>query len=208
MSPLGRKGAARTRAQLGCNAPAGPGVATPAARRPSCAMMLRVHGGPATHSVRCCTPARPQVLHHANDLAPDGGSRIAEAEAAYRAALRLADPAAAAEAMVTVRGNLGVLLLGGGRVGDAIAEFDSALAASQALGQPAATRAATAFNRGKALAAAGRLEEAEAAYLGAARAARGGELSTYGKALAALEDLPLDDAREAAQVGAPATCAG
>jgi tetratricopeptide (TPR) repeat protein len=142
------------------------------------------------------------VLHHLNELSPDGGSRIPEAEAAYRAALDLAAASASADALITIRGNLGALLLNGGRVADAIAELDEALAAAARLGRPESGTCALAFNRGKALAAAGRLDDADAAYLGAARAAAGRDLATYGKALAALEALPAADAAAAAKVRA------
>lgn len=154
--------------------------------------------------MRSFTPSAPtlaqlQALHRLNDLAPDGGSRIPEAEAAYRAAMRLADPSAAS-ALVIVQGNLGVLLLSGGRMEDALTELTGALAAAERLGLPKKDMCGMMFNRGKTLAAAGRLEEAEAAYLEAARAAYGSDLPTYGKSLAALEALPADAMKEAAQV--------
>lgn len=124
-----------------------------------------------------------------------------EAEAAYRAALARASPAAAA-ALVSVRANLAVLLLNAGRLDDCITELDAALASAAALGLPAAQAAGMRFNRGKALAAAGRLAEADGAYLEAARAAAGSDLSVYGKALAAMEELPPAEAAAAAQVRA------
>jgi hypothetical protein len=102
-----------------------------------------------------------------------------------------------------VRSNLGVLLMSAGRLDDAVGELDAAIAASEALGQPPSARASAHFNRGKALGAAGRLAEADDAYLQAARAAAGADLSTFGKALAAARALP----RGAAAAGARAAAA-
>jgi tetratricopeptide (TPR) repeat protein len=152
-----------------------------------------------------CRPRAPpwQALHHLNDLAPDGGSRVPEAESAYRSALAFAAPSAAAAAL-PVRSNLGALLMAAGRLDDAVAELEGALAASVTLGLPPSSRASMHFNRGKALAAAGRLAEADAAYLEAARAAAGTDLSTYGKALAAARTLPAAAATAAARVAARA----
>lgn len=47
-----------------------------------------------------------------------------------------------------------------------------------------------AFNRGKALASAGRLAEADGAYTRAAGLAAGGDVTTFAKAVAALEEVP------------------
>ncbi|GBG00307.1 hypothetical protein Rsub_13069, partial [Raphidocelis subcapitata] len=153
----------------------------------------------AAAEARALCAARPEdptprlqlatALHHLNDLAPDGGSRVPEAEAAYRAALRLAAPSAA-RAAASVRGNLGVLLLSAGRASEAADELAAALRAGAAAGAGGAELASSRFNLGKALAAAGRLPEAEHAYLEAARAAAGADASTYAKALAAAEALP------------------
>ena len=139
------------------------------------------------------------ALHHANDAAPDGGSRVAEAEAAYKAAIARASPAAAA-AVLAVRANLAALLLSAARAGDALAELDAAIAAAAGLGVPRARLAALLFNRGKALSALGRLREADAAYLEAARAGAGRDLATYGKALAAARALPARVAARAERV--------
>ncbi len=122
-----------------------------------------------------------------------------EAETAYRAALRLSSPAAAA-ARVPVRSNLAVLLLNAGRLDAAVREFDAAIKQARALKLPPGEVAPMQFNRAKALAAAGRLEEAGGGYLEAARAAAGACLSTYGKALAAVERLEEGLAGEAAAV--------
>ncbi|KAK9821781.1 hypothetical protein WJX81_002302 [Elliptochloris bilobata] len=137
------------------------------------------------------------LLHKADYIAPDGGSRISEAERAYRLAIRHA-PNPAMEAGVT--GNLGALLLGvAGRVEDGLRFIERCIerfAEARIVANP--LYAGALFNRGKALDMLGRAGEAQDAYAEAARAARGisAAQGSYAKAFAAQKQLSKEQVAE------------
>lgn len=64
-----------------------------------------------------------------------------------------------------------------------------------------ADRGAYLFNRGKALTILGRLAEADASYLAAAKEAYGVALGSYGKAVTALRELPQELVQQLEEVG-------
>lgn len=142
------------------------------------------------------------ALQELNFARPDGGRRIPEAERAYRKALDLIPHDVT---RVMVLGNLGALLLGTERVHDALSALDEAaeLVMSGAAGSDSAWRLGSVlFNRGKALTALGRLQEADNAYTQAGLAAYGFELSSYSKAMAAISELSTQQLDEAERVAA------
>ncbi|GFH12825.1 uncharacterized protein HaLaN_08583 [Haematococcus lacustris] len=109
------------------------------------------------------------ALHSLNNLRPDGGSRL------------------------QVWGALAALLLDAGQPAAALHELDLALEALLTAAVPVEAHASVAlplaFNRAKALAALGRLREADRAYEQVMAQAHGQDLSTYAKAVAAAEEL-------------------
>jgi hypothetical protein len=68
-----------------------------------------------------------------------------------------------------------------------------------------ADRGAYLFNRGKALTILGRLAEADASYLAAAKEAYGVALGSYGKAVTALRELPQELVQQLEEVGVMGT---
>ncbi|GAX74981.1 hypothetical protein CEUSTIGMA_g2427.t1 [Chlamydomonas eustigma] len=121
---------------------------------------------------------RALTLQKLNHLKPDGGKRIAEAEEAYRSALSLVGDRFFAQ---RIRGNLGALFLEAGRAEEALAEFDHCLSMTK---DPSIM-----FNRAKALGILGSVEEADVAYAEAAHASYGSDLTSFSKAVAAMEKL-------------------
>lgn len=73
------------------------------------------------------------TLHQLDYTAPNGGKRVPEAADAYRRAAALA-PAAQPAARAYVQSNLGALLLGGGRVAEAVGVMSDTLALTRQLG--------------------------------------------------------------------------
>eukprot|EP00775_Hariotina_reticulata_P011563 gene11563-11707_t len=79
------------------------------------------------------------ALHKLNHINPDGGRRIAEAAAAYRAAIKALASDSEGDRIalrVSLQGNLGALLLAGDMAEDAIAELQSALQTAETNGLP------------------------------------------------------------------------
>nr|QIG37617.1 sulfotransferase-like protein [Trebouxia lynnae] len=124
------------------------------------------------------------ILHGLDQLHPNGGRRIPEAERAYREAIRLTTP----QQRMGLYTNLGALLMGSDHIDDCLAALKQALALALEYRQTDSYLYAGAlFNLGKALGMQGKAEEASKAYGQAIEASRGVHGSTYNKALASLK---------------------
>ncbi|KAG2487977.1 hypothetical protein HYH03_013417 [Edaphochlamys debaryana] len=145
------------------------------------------------------------ALQSLNHLRPDGGSRVAEAEEHYRAALAASAPASPSHGggapapapllpRLGVASNLAALLLEADRPGEALGVLGRALGEAEedpGLGGSAPSLlCGLRFNRGKALASVGRTAEAEAAYAEAAQGAVGLDPACFAKSTAAMTRLP------------------
>lgn len=108
------------------------------------------------------------------------------------------------QAAIHIRSNLGALLLGAGRIQDALHEFDTALQQGKDLGQRKQVLSGILFNKAKALTAVGSIHPADEAYEAAAAAAYGYQVATYGKALAAMHSPSMKLIPNASMVRHPA----
>ncbi|KAK9786997.1 hypothetical protein WJX73_008830 [Symbiochloris irregularis] len=123
-------------------------------------------------------------LHSLDQQYPDGGTRIAEAEQAYRDAVDATSSPAAAAAVLS---NLAALLLSAGRLNECLSVIDDCLKISTGAHlQQTVFFAGALFNRGKALGQLGRPEAATAAFEAAIAASRRVSPGTFTKAYASL----------------------
>ncbi|KAK9809069.1 hypothetical protein WJX72_008857 [[Myrmecia] bisecta] len=130
------------------------------------------------------------LLHQLDHLNPNGGQRIPEAEASYRAALANVPTE---ELKAGILGNLGALLMGAGRLDDCLAATEQSLQAFRAHHlEQSPLYAGALFNKGKALGMLGKAEQAQQAYLDAIQAARGATPDTFAKAYASLKTFTED----------------
>eukprot|EP00798_Chlamydomonas_sp_ICE-L_P012366 gene12366-15547_t len=130
------------------------------------------------------------ILQQLNHLSPDGGRRIAEAEIAYRTAISIIekDKSADQSLLGSMLGNLGALLMEDGRPGDALLELERGIKLAEVRGA-LDELSSISFNRAKALALIGRLEEADLAYSDCADLAYGISASSFSKSTAAMESM-------------------
>eukprot|EP00803_Ostreobium_quekettii_P003862 evm.model.scf_167.2 EVM.evm.TU.scf_167.2 scf_167:27778-36670(-) len=132
------------------------------------------------------------ALQEVNQLRPDGGRNIPEAEKAYKKALEFTLPAVA---KTIILGNMGALLMSSGRIEEAIKCIDEAVRVSLKA-NPTSERkdlssvAGLIFNKGKALSMIGQLEASESTFAQALDAARGFDTAVYAKAAAAMQRVP------------------
>ncbi|BDA44128.1 probable protein-tyrosine sulfotransferase 1 at C-terminar half [Coccomyxa sp. Obi] len=135
------------------------------------------------------------LLQHLDYINPDGGSRIPEAERAYRKA---AEAAPDRRVVAGIMANLGALMMGApGALDRALEYTETAIQAGvEANMRDSDIVGGAYFNRGKILGMLGREEEAQAAYAEAAEVALGVAPGSYAKALASLKQF------DSAQIGA------
>ncbi|KAL3144289.1 hypothetical protein ABBQ32_004053 [Trebouxia sp. C0010 RCD-2024] len=133
------------------------------------------------------------ILHGLDQLHPNGGRRIPEAEEAYREAIRLTS----SQQHMGMYTNLGALLMGSGQIDGCLAALNRAIALAHQYQQTDSYLYCGAlFNLGKALGMQGKADEATKAYGQAIEAARGVHGSTYNKALASLKTFTPDQVAE------------
>nr|QIG37616.1 sulfotransferase-like protein [Pseudococcomyxa simplex] len=141
------------------------------------------------------------LLQHLDYINPDGGSRIPEAERAYRKAVEAAPDK---RVVAGLMGNLGALMMGAhGSLERALEYTENSIQAGlESSMKNSEVVAGAYFNRGKILGMLGREEEAQAAYMEAADVADGVAPGSYAKALASLkefEDSQVEAMEEAVQ---------
>ncbi|CAL8470109.1 g9651 [Coccomyxa elongata] len=135
------------------------------------------------------------LLQHLDYISPDGGSRIPEAERAYRKAAEVAPDR---RVVAGIMANLGALMMGApGALDRALEYTETAIRAGvEANMRDSDIVGGAYFNRGKILGMLGREEEAQMAYAEAAEVAHGVAPGSYAKALASLKQF------DSAQIGA------